>query len=92
MVIATEIIENTATRSSLELLASRIFSRWDSVIDDFGIFDLFYIQNLIDLEKGPLPESVVQAIDEAWAIVKGSETNYWHWVTNFMEMGERIRL
>lgn len=35
-------------------------------------------QNLIDLEKGPLPESVVQAIDEAWAIVKGSETNYWH--------------
>ncbi|KAF8585460.1 Aldo/keto reductase [Ramaria rubella] len=35
-------------------------------------------QNLIDLEKGPLPQSVVQAIDEAWQVVKGDASAYWH--------------
>ncbi|GJE95556.1 aldo/keto reductase [Phanerochaete sordida] len=28
-------------------------------------------QNLTDLEKGPLPEDVVHALDEAWALAKG---------------------
>ncbi|GJE95535.1 aldo/keto reductase [Phanerochaete sordida] len=35
-------------------------------------------QNLIDLEKGPLPEEVVRALDEAWASVKGVASNYFH--------------
>ncbi|KAF8504141.1 Aldo/keto reductase [Hysterangium stoloniferum] len=34
-------------------------------------------QNLIDLEKGPLPDSVVNAIDEAWDVVKGDVRQYW---------------
>lgn len=35
-------------------------------------------QNLVDLEKGPLPQSVVQALDEAWNVVKGDVRKYWH--------------
>ncbi|KAI0790214.1 Aldo/keto reductase [Irpex lacteus] len=35
-------------------------------------------QNLLDLEKGPLPEEVVKALDEAWVSVQGVATNYWH--------------
>ncbi|KPM35057.1 hypothetical protein AK830_g11518 [Neonectria ditissima] len=34
--------------------------------------------NLNDLEKGPLPEEVVKALDEAWAFSKADTTNYWH--------------
>ncbi|KAF8512320.1 Aldo/keto reductase [Gautieria morchelliformis] len=34
-------------------------------------------QNLDDLEKGPLPQSVVQALDEAWDVVKGDIRKYW---------------
>ncbi|KXH26491.1 aldo/keto reductase [Colletotrichum salicis] len=34
--------------------------------------------NLNHLEKGPLPDEVVKALDEAWAISKADTTNYWH--------------
>ncbi|OTB00982.1 hypothetical protein M426DRAFT_225835 [Hypoxylon sp. CI-4A] len=34
--------------------------------------------NLDNLEKGPLPEDVLAALDEAWHIVKADATNYWH--------------
>ncbi|KAJ7087330.1 Aldo/keto reductase [Mycena belliarum] len=35
-------------------------------------------QNLIDLEKGPLPEAVLKALDEAWLSVKPYASNYYH--------------
>ncbi|KAM0756647.1 Aldo/keto reductase [Meredithblackwellia eburnea MCA 4105] len=35
-------------------------------------------QNLVDLEKGPLPEDVIKALDEAWEHVKGVASKYWH--------------
>ncbi|KJA27232.1 hypothetical protein HYPSUDRAFT_35849 [Hypholoma sublateritium FD-334 SS-4] len=35
-------------------------------------------QNLIDLEKGPLPEDVLKALDSAWAEVQTSASRYWH--------------
>ncbi|KAI9694832.1 MAG: hypothetical protein M1822_000448 [Bathelium mastoideum] len=35
-------------------------------------------QNLTDLEKGPLPDEVVKALDQAWEIAKPSTPNYWH--------------
>ncbi|KAF2725810.1 Aldo/keto reductase [Polychaeton citri CBS 116435] len=35
-------------------------------------------QNLKDLEKGPLPEEVLKALDEAWLIAKPTTANYWH--------------
>jgi aflatoxin B1 aldehyde reductase len=34
--------------------------------------------NLLDFEKGPLPEDVVQALDEAWKIAKGLAYPYYH--------------
>lgn len=35
-------------------------------------------ENLSNLEKGPLPEEMVKAFDEGWAIVKGSCSPYHH--------------
>ncbi|KJA27231.1 hypothetical protein HYPSUDRAFT_84137 [Hypholoma sublateritium FD-334 SS-4] len=35
-------------------------------------------QNLIDLEKGPLPDDVVKALDDVWSEVKASASPYWH--------------
>ncbi|KIJ69452.1 hypothetical protein HYDPIDRAFT_106074 [Hydnomerulius pinastri MD-312] len=35
-------------------------------------------QNLLDLEKGPLPDEVVLALEETWVSVKAFATNYAH--------------
>ncbi|KAI0059909.1 Aldo/keto reductase [Artomyces pyxidatus] len=49
----------------------------DSVI--IGASSLKHIeQNLLDLEKGPLPEEVLKALDEAWISVQPYASNYWH--------------
>ncbi|KAJ5633983.1 Aflatoxin B1 aldehyde reductase member 2 [Penicillium herquei] len=34
--------------------------------------------NIRDVLKGPLPEEVVQALDQAWLIAKPYSANYWH--------------
>ena len=36
------------------------------------------VSNLKDLEKGPLPEEVVKALDEAWLVAKATTAHYWH--------------
>ncbi|KAH7325880.1 NADP-dependent oxidoreductase domain-containing protein [Stachybotrys elegans] len=44
-----------------------------------GVSSVDQLENNLDnLEKGPLPEEVVQALDEAWQISKADSTNYWH--------------
>lgn len=49
----------------------------DSVL--IGASSLRHIeQNLVDLEKGPLPEEVVAALDEAWLLVKPFAGPYFH--------------
>ena len=35
-------------------------------------------ENLDGFEKGPLPDDVVEALDKAWALVKGTTRNYFH--------------
>lgn len=35
-------------------------------------------ENLAYLEKGPLPQDIVEALDAAWAVAKGGAANYWH--------------
>lgn len=35
-------------------------------------------ENLVNLEKGPLPDEVVEAFDEGWAKVKGVCASYFH--------------
>ena len=34
-------------------------------------------ENLRDLEKGPLPQDVVDALNEAWTLCKATAPNYW---------------
>lgn len=34
--------------------------------------------NLADFEKGPLPEEVLNVLDEAWLLTKATTPNYWH--------------
>ncbi|PTB64765.1 Aldo/keto reductase [Trichoderma citrinoviride] len=49
----------------------------DGVI--FGISKISQLdQNVADLQKGPLPEDVVKALDAAWVIAKGTSPNPWH--------------
>lgn len=35
-------------------------------------------ENLTDLEKGPLPQEVVDILDQAWLSVKGVSSVYYH--------------
>ena len=35
-------------------------------------------QDLIDLDKGPLPQDIVKALDEAWEVVRLVTSEYWH--------------
>lgn len=35
-------------------------------------------ENLADLERGPLPEDVLEALEKAWAKTKGVAPKYWH--------------
>ncbi|KAH9837918.1 NADP-dependent oxidoreductase domain-containing protein [Rhodofomes roseus] len=49
----------------------------DAVI--IGASSLNHIeQNMLDLEKGPLPEAVVKALDQAWLSVLPYAANYFH--------------
>lgn len=34
--------------------------------------------NLKDIQKGPLPQEVVDTLDQAWLIAKPTAPNYWH--------------
>ena len=43
-------------------------------VSNFGQLE----SNLKDLEKGPLPDDVLKALDEAWLIAKPTTANYWH--------------
>ena len=44
-----------------------------------GVSSVEQLENNLDnLEKGPLPEEVVQALDEAWRVSKADSTEYWH--------------
>jgi len=44
-----------------------------------GVSSLGQLQgNLKDLGKGPLPDDVVKALDEAWLIAKPTTVDYWH--------------
>jgi len=44
-----------------------------------GVSSLQQLQsNLKDIEKGPLPDEVVEVLDEAWLIAKPTSPPYWH--------------
>ncbi|KAI5917788.1 NADP-dependent oxidoreductase domain-containing protein [Camillea tinctor] len=49
----------------------------DGVIIGFSGSDQLE-RNPADLEKGPLPQDVVDALYEAWRLAKGATGNFWH--------------
>jgi aflatoxin B1 aldehyde reductase len=49
----------------------------DGILIGVSNFDQLKV-NLEYLEKGPLPEEVVKALDEAWAVAKSTAPPYWH--------------
>ncbi|KAF8210978.1 Aldo/keto reductase [Mycena galopus ATCC 62051] len=70
----------TMSEVALRWVAHHSFMRsesGDAVI--IGGSSLKHIEeNLIDLEKGPLPDDVVAALDAAWADVKGTSSSYFN--------------
>lgn len=67
----------TALRWTVHHSALKIKDGNDGVI--IGVSSAAQLEhNLTNLEKGPLPDEVVQAIDEAWHIAKVDTVNYWH--------------
>lgn len=86
---ALAIVEPVARRESLTLVEIAI--RWlvhhstlrvadggpDGIV--LGVSSLAQLeQNLDALEGGPLPEVVVEALDEAWKIAKSESSEYWY--------------
>jgi aflatoxin B1 aldehyde reductase len=85
---ALQIVEKAAQKHDLTLL--EIALRWtihhsalktdvkggnDGVI--IGVSSFKQLEsNLADLEKGPLPEDVVEALDEAWLVAKATGPTY----------------
>ncbi|KAG0202404.1 hypothetical protein BGX28_005065 [Mortierella sp. GBA30] len=80
---AVQILENAASAINLSLVEATM--RWmahhsalraqDGVI--LGASSLKHLnENLLDLAKGPLPQTVVQAFDEAWEHVKACSPKY----------------
>ncbi|KAK0762480.1 hypothetical protein N5P37_005296 [Trichoderma harzianum] len=83
-----KLVEEAAEKAGLTLI--EIAMRWtvhhsglkikdgnDGII--IGVSSIAQLENNLDnAEKGPLPEEVVKALDEAWAISKAESTNYWH--------------
>lgn len=67
----------TALRWMVHHSALRVKDGNDGII--IGLSGLQQLDNNLDnLEKGPLPEDVVQAIDAAWSITKADSVPYWH--------------
>ncbi|KAL4884452.1 NADP-dependent oxidoreductase domain-containing protein [Aspergillus karnatakaensis] len=86
---AIKIIEAAANKHSLTM--AECAYRWlrhhsqlrmgadgsDGVV--IGVSNMIQLKgNLHDLEKGPLPDEVVMAYDQAWALTKSSAPVYWH--------------
>lgn len=67
----------TALRWCVHHSALKVQDGNDGII--IGVSSLQQLEgNLNDLEKGPLPEEVVQALDQAWKVAEPATPNYWH--------------
>jgi aflatoxin B1 aldehyde reductase len=67
----------TALRWCVHHSALNIKDGNDGII--IGVSSLGQLEsNLKDVEKDPLPEEVVQALDKAWLVTKVDTPNYWH--------------
>ena len=67
----------TALRWTVHHSALKVTDGNDGII--IGVSSAAQLEdNLTNLEKGPLPDEVVQAIEEAWKVSKADTVNYWH--------------
>ncbi|VUC24739.1 unnamed protein product [Clonostachys rosea] len=67
----------TALRWVVHHSALKIKDGNDGIL--IGVSSVEQLENNLDnFEKGPLPDDVVQALDEAWKVSKPDSTNYWH--------------
>lgn len=85
---ALQLVENAVEKHGLTMIETAL--RWmvhhsklqvkngnDGIL--IGISSVQQLEsNLDNLEKGPLPQDVVQALDEAWQVSKADTPNYWH--------------
>ncbi|KZT56054.1 Aldo/keto reductase [Calocera cornea HHB12733] len=84
---ALELVKEVADKHKLTM--AEVALRWvshhslmkrefgDSIL--IGASSLKHIeQNLVDLEKGPLPEEVLKVLDDAWELVKPVAAPYFH--------------
>ncbi len=85
---ALQLAEDAAAKHGLTMIETAL--RWcvhhsqlkikdgnDGII--IGLSSLAQLEeNLTALEKGPLPDEVVKALDEAWLITKADTVNYYH--------------
>lgn len=67
----------TALRWVVHHSALRVKDGNDGVIIGVSSIDQLG-QNLDALEKGPLPEDLLQSLDEAWRVSKVDAVPYWH--------------
>lgn len=66
----------TALRWTVHHSTLKVMDGTDGII--IGVSSLQQLDdNLTNLEKGPLPDDVVKALDEAWQITKVDTANYW---------------
>ncbi len=85
---ALQLIEPVAAKHNLTLIETAlrrcIHHSALSVVDGndgliLGASSLKQLQNnLQHCKRGPLPDEVVEALDEAWLLTKADVTNYWH--------------
>ncbi|KAL9050407.1 MAG: hypothetical protein Q9162_006655 [Coniocarpon cinnabarinum] len=67
----------TALRWSVHHSALRTMDGNDGII--IGVSNLDQLKaDLDDLEKGPLPDEVVSALDDGWKLAVPATPNYWH--------------
>jgi aflatoxin B1 aldehyde reductase len=67
----------TALRWTVHHSGLRIKDGNDGII--IGVSSVAQLEsNLNDLEKGPLPAEVVEAMEEAWRVSKADSAVYWH--------------
>lgn len=67
----------TALRWMIHHSKLRIKDGNDGIL--IGVSSVDQLENNLDnLEKGPLPDEVVQALDKAWEYSRADTTNYWH--------------
>ncbi|KAK9234102.1 hypothetical protein V1525DRAFT_350818, partial [Lipomyces kononenkoae] len=80
---ALEIIRSVSQKYELteaECALTRMMhhSKLRRELGDAVIIGASMIENLIDLEKGPLPDETLEALDHAWTKTKGVASNYFH--------------